>query len=354
VNINAILPFISAVVMVVFVFFVFRRFFSKKKNRAWYLGLWGVGLTFYLLGSLMEALYSAFGWNGLVFRLWYLFGAVLVAAWLGQGTVELLVRKRIGKVRVSHILLAILTIASIYATYKVMTAKLEPVMLADNVSSIQANDGYTQDQVLAAATGALRATALDENGELDSSVPPIIGTLLGQTDMQNVDVPAATDVSVGQMPDVSANVDGQAVALTASDTTLNVSIDGQPAGSVNLALGREMHGHAIVSPGVRILTPFFNTYGLLTLVGGAIYSAFIFLRKRIMPNRVIGNVLIASGALMPGIGGLLSRFGLGGYLYVGELLGAILMFIGFLSATNKPEAVKTPQPQTVTSTSGDR
>ncbi len=30
----------------------------------------------------------------LVFRLWYLFGAILVAAWLGQGTVYLLVKPR--------------------------------------------------------------------------------------------------------------------------------------------------------------------------------------------------------------------------------------------------------------------
>ena len=231
-NINAILPFISAVVMVVFVVFVFRRFFSKQQ-KAWYLGLWGVGLTFYLLGSLMEAFHSAFGWNGLVFRLWYLFGAVLVAAWLGQGTVELLVRKHIGKVRISHILLAILTVGSIYAGYKVFTAKVEPVMLAQKVTSIQASNGYSQDQVLAAATGALRATALDENGELDSSVDPVTATLLSQADSQNVDVASATDVSVGLMPDVSANVDGQAVALSASDMALNVSIDGQPAGTIN-------------------------------------------------------------------------------------------------------------------------
>jgi len=104
---------------------------------------------------------------------------------------------------------------------------------------------------------------------------------------------------------------------------------------------------------VRILTPFFNSYGLLLLAGGAIYSAYIFLRKRIMPNRVLGNVLIASGALMPAMGGLLSRFGLGGYLYLGELLGAILMFAGFLSATNKPEAAQSPQAQPATS-AGDR
>lgn len=351
-GINAILPFISAVVMAVFVVFVFRRFFSRQRQ-AWYLGLWGVGLTFYLLGSLMEALHTALGWNPLVYRLWYLFGAILVAAWLGQGTAELLIRKRIGGVRVSHILLVLLTLASVYAGYKVFTAWLEPLMLADQVVSIQTTGDYSEDQVLAAATGALRATAVEDDGELSRSLDPITATLLSEAETRNLAVESASDLSVSQMPVLSAMVGGQTVALSAGDGALDVDIDGQPAGLISLALGHEMHGHAIVSPGVRVLTPFFNSYGLLLLAGGAIYSAYIFLRKRIMPNRVLGNVLIASGALMPAMGGLLSRFGLGGYLYLGELLGAILMFAGFLSATNKPEAAQSPQARPAEVT-GDR
>lgn len=87
---------------------------------------------------------------------------------------------------------------------------------------------------------------------------------------------------------------------------------------------------------VRLTTPFFNIYGLLTLVGGAIYSAFLFWRKRVMPNRVVGNVLIAAGALLIGFASTLTRLGYGEYLYLGELLSAILMFIGFRFAA-KPQ-----------------
>jgi hypothetical protein len=94
---------------------------------------------------------------------------------------------------------------------------------------------------------------------------------------------------------------------------------------------------------VRFTTPFFNIYGLLTLVGGAIYSAFLFWRKRIMPNRVIANVLIATGALAIGFASTLTRLGYGEYLYLGELLSAILMFIGFRMAAK-------PQPEEVTTT----
>ena len=87
---------------------------------------------------------------------------------------------------------------------------------------------------------------------------------------------------------------------------------------------------------VRLTTPFFNIYGLLTLVGGAIYSAYLFWRKRIMPNRVVANVLIAAGALAIGSASTLTRLGYGQFLYLGELLSAIMMFIGFRMAA-KPQ-----------------
>ena len=93
---------------------------------------------------------------------------------------------------------------------------------------------------------------------------------------------------------------------------------------------------------VRLTTPFFNIYGLLTLVGGAIYSAYLFWRKRVMPNRVIGNVLIAAGALSIGFASTLTRLGIGEYLYVGELLAAILMFAGFRFAA-RPQPDEVPE-----------
>ncbi len=96
---------------------------------------------------------------------------------------------------------------------------------------------------------------------------------------------------------------------------------------------------------VRLTTPFFNIYGLLTLVGGAIWSAYLFWRKRVLPNRVIGNVLIAAGALLIGSASTLTRLGYGQFLYLGELLSAILMFAGFrVAARPQPEEV----PQAVT------
>ena len=97
---------------------------------------------------------------------------------------------------------------------------------------------------------------------------------------------------------------------------------------------------------VRLTTPFFNIYGLLTLVGGAIYSAYLFWRKRVLPNRVLGNVLIAAGALSIGSASTLTRLGNGQFLFIGELIAALLMFVGFLVA-GRPAPQEEPAAQSV-------
>lgn len=86
---------------------------------------------------------------------------------------------------------------------------------------------------------------------------------------------------------------------------------------------------------IIILTILLNIYGTLTLVGGAIYSAFLFWRKRILANRMFGNILIAAGALSPAMGGTFLRAGLVDMLYLSELIGAIVMFIGFVMSTSR-------------------
>jgi len=237
--INTLLPFLSAVISFLFAGFVFRRWAYKRKGA--HLLLWGTGMTFYAIGGFCEGYYGAFGWNPLIYRLWYLFGAILVAAWLGQGTVFLLAKEKWAKTT-----MIILVLGSLWGVYKIFTAQLDPTLLNESVHT-----------------------------------------------------------------------------------------------------GSELSGHAIVTSGVRTLTPLFNLYGVVTLVGGAVYSAWIFFRKRVLLHRVIGNVLIASGALAPAFGGVFSRMGVPAALYIGELIGAILMFVGFLRATTPmaEKQVKTiPQP----------
>jgi hypothetical protein len=238
---NTIIPFLSSIVSFVFAVIIFKRYADRRGT---HLLIWGIGMVFYGIGGFCEAYFGALGWNPLIFRLWYLFGAILVAAWLGQGTVYLLAKRKW-----ANALAALLILGSIYATFRVFNAELDPTL------------------------------------------------------------------------------------MTSSTHT-----------------GSELSGHAIVTSGIRTLTPIFNLYGTVALVGGAIYSAYIFWRKRILLHRTIGNLMIAVGALAPAFGGAFSRFGIPGALYYGEFFGAILLFAGFIRATTP---MKNTEPQPAPTPAGD-
>jgi len=229
-----VLPFFSTLVVFVFASLVLKRY---RQRGGLHLLLWGIGFVMYGLGTFAEA-YLAFGYSSFILHGWYLFGAVLTPAWLGQGTIFLLVRRR----HVATILLIVLVLASLFT--------------------------------------ALHVYGLPTQDALYDVAKPVSA----------------------QYKDV--------MARTSLTTTL-------------LAV--------------------FAAYGTLALVGGALYSAYIFWRKRIMPQRVLGNVLIAAGALSPALGGVLVTRGLGDYLFISELLGAIIMFIGFrLATTQQPVSMVAP------------
>lgn len=216
---STLLPLASSILSFVFAAAVFRRYTQRPGHH--HLLVWGLGTVFYGIGGAAEAFTGAFGFNPTVLKIWYLFGAILVAAWLGQGTVFLLARDK--WVRLTTILL---TVASVFATLAVIIASVDPTYQA----------------------------------------------------------------------------------------------------------GAELTGKAFTTTWVRMITPFFNIYGTVTLAGGAIYSAWLFWRKRVLPHRMIGNILIATGAMAPAFGGVLNRFALPG-LYIGEFIGVLLMYVGFLQAT---------------------
>jgi len=219
------LPYLSTIVTLVFAVVVFNRY---RQRGGVYLLLWAVGLLFYGLGTLSEVILGL-TFNVMVLKSWYLTGAMLTAAWLGMGTVHLLIRKG----STAQILTLILTAVSLLAFVLVFAA---PVNAAPYDVTRPVSEQYKEI--------------------LTRSAPTILLTIL------------------------------------------------------------------------------LNIYGTLTLVGGAIYSAFLFWRKKILANRMYGNILIAAGALSPALGGTFLRAGLTDLLYLSELIGAALMFIGFVLATS--------------------
>lgn len=224
------IPILSTLISFAFAVAVFNRY---RVRRGTHLLLWGVGLILYGLGTLSEVILGL-TFNALVLKIWYLSGAMLTAAWLGQGTIFLLVRRR-GIAAGLAVTLAVLSFASLF------------LILA------------------APVTGAAAAY------------------------------------------DVSQPISGQyKEILSRSGATI-------------------------------ALTIILNLYGTLGLVGGALYSAYLFWRKRVLADRMWGNFLIAAGALMPAMAGSFIKAGLVDWLYLSELVGVVLMYVGFLRATARSQ-----------------
>ena len=80
---------------------------------------------------------------------------------------------------------------------------------------------------------------------------------------------------------------------------------------------------------VRYFSPFINIYAFIFLVGGAVYSAYRYFKLKNKEIRFKGNVFIAIGGLLPGIGGTMTRMGHVNVLFVTELVGLLLIYYGY-------------------------
>jgi hypothetical protein len=253
-----ILSIVSTVVSGAFAFVVLRRWWELRRP---HLLAWGVGLVMYSLGTLAQVV-LALTWSPLFFALWYWCGALMIPAWLGQGTIYLLVRR--GSIA-RNVMMALILVG-------IMTLPWTLFLTPFNASAWHPGADMTQiyrDEV----------------------------------------APDGTVIHQGIMAGSSRGT-------------------------------------------VRFFSPIMNIWGTVALVGGAIYSAYIFRRKNIMRNRVVGNWLIAAGALFPALGGALIRLGDPSFKYIGEMLGAILIFWGFWLTTHVPDEEPTPSPK-VPQTVGD-
>jgi hypothetical protein len=226
------LPYLSTIVIFGFAIAVYNRY---RQRGGMHLLLWAFGLLLYGIGTLSEVILGL-SFSVFAVKMWYLTGAMLTAAWLGMGTVHLLIRRGNRAMTLTWILAGV----SVLAFLLVMMA---PVTSASYDISRPVSEQYKE--------------IFTRNGL------------------------------------------------------------------------------------IILLTILLNIYGTLTLVGGAIYSAYLFWRKKILIHRMFGNILIALGALSPAMGGSLLRAGLTDMLYLSELIGAILMFIGFLLATSSAPATNT-------------
>jgi hypothetical protein len=81
------------------------------------------------------------------------------------------------------------------------------------------------------------------------------------------------------------------------------------------------------------------------LIGGAVWSFFSMLLRGAPPSRLAGNILIAGGAfIVAGASTLFRLFHVYDMFYVGQAIGVLVMFGGFLAAQRAPRRAASLNP----------
>ena len=105
--------------------------------------------------------------------------------------------------------------------------------------------------------------------------------------------------------------------------------------------GHRLSGSVFEWEWVRRFSPFVNLYAVVFLIGGAVLSAMRYSLRPETRHRMWANVLIAIGAILPGIGGTATRMGYVEVLYVTELMGLMLIWAGYRMSV-RPDRAPVP------------
>lgn len=314
---NIALPFLSSVLSFIFGAMVGDQWLRRRQP---YQLVWTIGLLWYGISAGTEFLGSAFGWNEPLYRTWYLIGAFGVASYLGLGTVFLLNRTRFG--------------------YFVAFS-----LFAGGLFSILAAAARAKEGVPASAGAVLTVVAFSTAGAVALAIATRFDRRL------------VAPLAAGILAIASAIV--LVMVLSAPLPAPGYALDPTTGVPVGTAFPSDL----------RILTPPFNITGAFALVFGAIYSAYIFMPKRrvlrieggppvigaigraaavvvnffasipgavrsfragTLNSRVPATLLIALGGFVPGLTSGLNRFGITWSFFLGELLGIVFIFVGFL------------------------
>jgi hypothetical protein len=329
---NVLLPFLSSTLS--FVFFVLLIDQWRDRRRPYQL-IWALGMLWYALSAGTEWLGSAFGWSEPLYKAWYLIGAIWVAAWLGLGTVALLGKTRFGFAFAFSLLLAGLFTYLTQARYQYENSGIAPQL-------------YGIVGLALAAAIVLLSYRRSENWVTLSAAAIVGGSVVSLVMMVTVSLPPP-----GYTVDPATHI---------------------PTGDL-------LPGY------IRLLAPFFNITGAYALILGAMYSAYVFMPKRrlvryelhrgqsvpsflsnllIAPlaiginfvaslpgavrgifdgttnSRVPATILIAIGAIIPAITSGMNRFGDTSAFFLGELLGVVFLFAGFLVSLEVFAQIRVP------------
>ena len=300
---NVVLPLGSSLLSFVFAAMVLDQWWQRRHS---FQLVWAIGLLWYGISAGTEFIGSAFGWSEPLYRTWYLIGALYVPPYLGLGTIYLLSKTRFGY----------------FAGVTVVIGGALSLLF----SKLYAGSAMTAGVVFGLA--------------LVGGVAIIVATAIRR--------PLAAHIAAAVL--VVGSLLGAYVVLTATLAAPGWAVDAH----THVPVGSAFPGY------VRVITPPDNIAGALVLVFGALYSAYVYMpKKRVLPaklmalaivvnfvasipsglaalvtgrlnSRVPATILIALGAFIPGLTSGLNRFGVTWSFFLGEFLGLVLIFAGFL------------------------
>jgi hypothetical protein len=331
---NALLPGLTALLALVFALALLDQW--RDRHRAYQL-VWAIGMLFFAIAAGCEAVAAATGWNGILYRTWYLTGAVWTAGWLGLGTAFLLGRTRFGYGFALCLFLA--------GLFTFLTPRRSPTEYAD---------AGLIPVIYFLAAGALALAIAVETYFQNERWPWLAaGGVVGATLLGVVLMAGATVPDPGYVLDPHTGV----------------------------PIGTGLPGS------LRLLTPFMNVTGAFALILGALFSAYVFMPKRRVLNysldagepgeqflfnlilapfaitvnflaslpraigelvrgrlhsRVPSTLLIAAGAFIPAVTDSLNRFGSTELFQVGKFLGVVFLFMGFLVSVETFREIRIP------------
>jgi hypothetical protein len=95
--------------------------------------------------------------------------------------------------------------------------------------------------------------------------------------------------------------------------------------------------HGVFNVAAILMAAILNIVGSVILIGGAVWSFFSMLLRGAPRSRLVGNILIAGGAfIVAGASTLFRLFHVYDLFYVGQAIGVLVMFGGFLAAQRAP------------------
>jgi hypothetical protein len=275
-HLNVLITSATSLIGLTFSVVMARRFVSRRQP---YYLIWTLGLLWYALATGSEAIGAAAGWSPAIYKLWYVTGAIGVAAYLGAGTLYLHRDPPFGS-------LAVIC-------------------------------------VLGSGVPALATNHL-EIGFLALGAAVVLGGVL----TFRPDAFALATTILLLLASVAA-------AYIVATAHINPAL--LPAGPDQIVSGQAFDADT------RALTPPFNIAGALVLILGALLSAIQLGRTHALSNRLLANILIAVGAFVPSVASGLTRFGVTSLFFVGELLGLGCILAGFLlSAAPAPGGSSRP------------